>query len=127
MTTFDTPEPISVDVEFGVGDLRIEAGDRTETTVEVRPSDPALKADVTAAEQSRVEFANGRCRSRGPAAGGNGCPAGAADRSTSRSVCPRARACASRRELGRCTAAAGSASVCARSVPARSGSMRQAR
>jgi hypothetical protein len=59
MTNFDTPEPISADVEFGVGDLRIEATDRTETTVEVRPSDPAKQADVTAAEQSRVEFANG--------------------------------------------------------------------
>jgi hypothetical protein len=59
MATFDTQEPISVDVEFGVGDLRIEASDRTETTVEVRPSDPANKADVTAAEQTRVEYANG--------------------------------------------------------------------
>ena len=66
MTTFDTSEPISVDVEFGVGDLRIEAGDRTETTIEVRPSDPALKADVTAAEQSRVEFANGHLQVKGP-------------------------------------------------------------
>jgi hypothetical protein len=66
MTTFNTPEPISVDVELGVGDLRIEAGDRTETTVEVRPSDPALKADVTAAEQSRVEFANGHLLVKGP-------------------------------------------------------------
>jgi hypothetical protein len=59
MATFDTPEPISVDVEFGVGDLRIEASDRTETTVEVRPSDPAKQADVTVAEQTRVECANG--------------------------------------------------------------------
>ena len=40
MPTFDTPEPISVTVEFGVGDLRIVASDRTDTMVEVRPSDP---------------------------------------------------------------------------------------
>jgi DUF4097 and DUF4098 domain-containing protein YvlB len=38
MPTFDTPEPISVTVEFGVGDLRIVASDRTDTMVEVRPS-----------------------------------------------------------------------------------------
>jgi Putative adhesin len=60
MPTFDTPEPISVTVEFGVGDLRIVASDRTDTMVEVRPSDPAKKADVTAAEQTRVEYTGGR-------------------------------------------------------------------
>jgi hypothetical protein len=54
MPTFDTPQPISVTVELGVGDLRIVASDRTDTMVEVRPSDPAKKADVTAAEQTRV-------------------------------------------------------------------------
>jgi Putative adhesin len=59
MQTFDTPEPISLDVEIGVGDIRIDARDRTDTTVEVRPSDPAKKGDVAAAEQTRVEYANG--------------------------------------------------------------------
>ena len=38
MPTFDTPNPISVEVELGVGDIRIEASDRTETVVEVRPA-----------------------------------------------------------------------------------------
>jgi hypothetical protein len=66
MPTFDTPEPISVTVEFGVGDLRIAASDRTDTMVEVRPSDPAKKADVTAAEQTRVEYAGGRLLIRAP-------------------------------------------------------------
>lgn len=66
MATFDTPEPIYVDVEVGVGNLRIEASDRTETTVEVRPSDPARKADVTAAEQTRVEYANGHLLVKAP-------------------------------------------------------------
>jgi hypothetical protein len=59
MPTFDTPEPISVTVELGVGDLRIVASDRTDTTVQVRPSDAAKQADVTAAEQTRVEYAGG--------------------------------------------------------------------
>jgi hypothetical protein len=66
MPTFDTPEPISVDVELGVGDLRIEASDRTETTVEVRPSDPTKEADVMAAEQTRVECANGHLLVKAP-------------------------------------------------------------
>ena len=66
MPTFDTPDPISVTVEFGVGDLRIVASDRTDTMVEVRPSDPAKKADVTAAEQTRVEYAGGRLLIKAP-------------------------------------------------------------
>ena len=66
MRTFDTPEPISVSVELGVGDIRIDASDRTDTTVEVRPGDPAKRADVTAAQNTRVEFANGRLVVIGP-------------------------------------------------------------
>lgn len=59
MPTFDTPEPISVSLEVGVGDIRIDATDRADTIVEVRPSDPTKKADVAAAEQTRVEYLNG--------------------------------------------------------------------
>ncbi len=59
MPTFDTPEPISVTVDLGVGDIRIVASDRADTVVEVEPSDPAKPSDVTAAEQTRVEYANG--------------------------------------------------------------------
>jgi len=66
MTTFDTPDPIAVDLEVGVGDVRIEASDRADTTVEVRPSDPAKPADVSAAEQTRVEYANGHLTVKGP-------------------------------------------------------------
>jgi hypothetical protein len=60
MPSFETPDPISVTVELGVGDIQIEAGDRTDTIVHVRPSDPSKQGDVIAAEQTRVEFANGR-------------------------------------------------------------------
>jgi hypothetical protein len=35
------------------------ASDRTDTVVEVRPSDRTKRADVIAAERSRVEYANG--------------------------------------------------------------------
>ena len=40
MPTFDTPEPIAVTLDVGVGDIRVVAGDRTDTIVDVRPSDP---------------------------------------------------------------------------------------
>jgi hypothetical protein len=66
MPTFDTAEPISVTAEFGVGDLRVAAADRTDTIVEVRPSDPTRKADVAAAEQTRVDYANGALEVRAP-------------------------------------------------------------
>ena len=66
MPTFDTPEPISVTLEVGVGDIRIVASDRTDTIVDVRPSDPANRSDVTAAEQTRVEYANGRLLVKAP-------------------------------------------------------------
>jgi DUF4097 and DUF4098 domain-containing protein YvlB len=66
MTTFETPEPILVTVELAVGDIRIEASDRTDTVVEVRPSDSSKKADVAAARQTRVEYANGRLLVKAP-------------------------------------------------------------
>jgi Putative adhesin len=66
MRTFESPEPISVDVELGVGDIHIEAADRTDTSVEVRPRDPSKKSDVAAAEQTRVEYANGHLLVKAP-------------------------------------------------------------
>ncbi len=66
MPTFDTSEPISVTLEVGVGDIQVVASDRTDTVVDVRPSDPAKRSDVTAAEQTRVEYASGRLLVQGP-------------------------------------------------------------
>jgi DUF4097 and DUF4098 domain-containing protein YvlB len=60
MPTFDTPEPITATVDIGGGHLRIVAGDRTDTVVEVVPTNSAEDADVRAAEQSRVDYANGQ-------------------------------------------------------------------
>jgi DUF4097 and DUF4098 domain-containing protein YvlB len=60
MPSFDTPRPITATVELGVGDLRIVAAERTDTVVEVRPSDPGSDADVRAADQTRVEYGDGR-------------------------------------------------------------------
>lgn len=59
MPKFETPEPISVVLELGVANVRIAASDRTDTIVEVRPSDEADESDVKAARQIRVEYANG--------------------------------------------------------------------
>jgi putative adhesin len=66
MPTFDTPRPILVDLELGVGEVRIIAGNVTDTTVEVRPTDPSKTSDVTAAEQTRVEYSDGRLVIRAP-------------------------------------------------------------
>ena len=66
MTIFHTPEPISVSLEFGIGDLRLVASESTETVVEVRPSDPNKEGDVNAANQTRVEYASGSLLVRGP-------------------------------------------------------------
>jgi putative adhesin len=64
--TFDTPEPITVTLELGVADIRIVAGDRTDTVVEVRPANPEKESDVTAAEATRVEYAAGRLLIKAP-------------------------------------------------------------
>lgn len=66
MPAFDTPEPISVDIQMYVGRVRIHAGDRADTVVEVRPSDPSTEASVKAAEQTIVEFSGGRLLVKGP-------------------------------------------------------------
>jgi DUF4097 and DUF4098 domain-containing protein YvlB len=68
MPEFSTPEPISVTVELGVGDVRIAASDRTDTVVEVRPTNDADESDVQAAKQVRVDYTGGVLRVSGPRA-----------------------------------------------------------
>jgi DUF4097 and DUF4098 domain-containing protein YvlB len=69
MPNYETPEPISVTLELGVvGDVRIAASDRSDTVVEVRPSDEADESDVKAAQQVRVDYSNGTLRVTGPKA-----------------------------------------------------------
>src|SRR4051794_2826433 len=69
MPTFTTPEPILVSVELAAGDTRISAGDRADTVVEVAPRDASRKADVRAAESTRVEFDDGTLVVRSPGRG----------------------------------------------------------
>jgi DUF4097 and DUF4098 domain-containing protein YvlB len=66
MPKFDTPEPISASIEPGVGSVTVVAGERTDTVVEVRPSDPGDESDRDAAERTTVEFAAGTLTVRGP-------------------------------------------------------------
>jgi len=66
MSHFETPQPISVVLELRVADVRVAAGERADTVVEVRPSDSSKRDDVTAAEQTRVEYADGRLLVKGP-------------------------------------------------------------
>jgi hypothetical protein len=66
MPRYETPEPISVTIEFGVGNVRIAAGDRTDTVVEVRASDEADESDVKAAQQIRTDYTNGALQVTGP-------------------------------------------------------------
>jgi len=60
MPVFETPESISVRLDLGVADVRIVASDRVDTVVEVRPSHQSRGSDIKAAEQTRVEYSNGR-------------------------------------------------------------------
>jgi DUF4097 and DUF4098 domain-containing protein YvlB len=66
MPTFDTPEPITASIDVAVGDVRIVASDRTDTTVAVEPSDAADAEDRQVAEQTRVSYANGQLVVKGP-------------------------------------------------------------
>ncbi|MEW2142145.1 DUF4097 family beta strand repeat-containing protein [Micromonospora vinacea] len=62
MQTFDTPAPISAVLDIPAGRIQLIAADRTDTTVEVLPADPAKSSDTRAAEQTTVTYADGVLR-----------------------------------------------------------------
>jgi hypothetical protein len=66
MPTFDTPEPISATIDLSVGAVRINAGDRVTTVVEVHPSDASNEEDVKVAGLTRVEYENERLLVKAP-------------------------------------------------------------
>jgi hypothetical protein len=66
MPTFETPEPITADVDVVHGDVRVTASDARHAVVTVEPSDDANGEDRKAAEQTRVEYASGRLVVRTP-------------------------------------------------------------
>lgn len=59
LSTFNTPSAVAIALDLYVADVRFAVSERTDTIVEVRPSDPNKSADVKAAESTRVEYDDG--------------------------------------------------------------------
>ncbi|MER5866193.1 DUF4097 family beta strand repeat-containing protein [Kitasatospora sp. NPDC002040] len=68
MQKFDTTAPIAVVLDIPAGQIRFVAADRTDTTVEVLPTDASKSRDVKAAEQTEVVYADGVLRIEAPEA-----------------------------------------------------------
>ncbi|MEU1514048.1 DUF4097 family beta strand repeat-containing protein [Streptomyces sp. NPDC005811] len=68
MQKFDTPAPVSAILDIPSGRIQFIAADRADTTVEVRPADPAKSRDVKAAEEIEVAYADGVLWVEAPAA-----------------------------------------------------------
>lgn len=66
MPKFETPEPITANIEPGIGHVTVIAGDRGDTVVEIRPTDPVNGSDADAAERTIVDFAGNMLTIRGP-------------------------------------------------------------
>jgi hypothetical protein len=57
MQKFDTPAPVTTVIDLPAGRVQVIAADRADTTVEIRPADPARNRDTKAAE--RIEVTHG--------------------------------------------------------------------
>jgi DUF4097 and DUF4098 domain-containing protein YvlB len=68
MQNFATTAPIAAILEIPAGRVEFIAADRTDTTVELRPSDPSKNRDVKMASQTTVDYADGVLRIRTPKA-----------------------------------------------------------
>jgi hypothetical protein len=68
MQKFDTTAPIAAHLDVSAGRIYLIAADRADTTVEVRPANPAKGRDVQAAEQTTVAYTDGvlRIHTAGP-------------------------------------------------------------
>ncbi|WP_370416026.1 DUF4097 domain-containing protein [Streptomyces fradiae] len=66
MPTYETPEPITAILEFDISHVRLAASKRTDTVVEVVPSNPSDDNDNRAAQQTKVTYANGTLTLKGP-------------------------------------------------------------
>ncbi|MFF7994997.1 DUF4097 family beta strand repeat-containing protein [Kitasatospora xanthocidica] len=70
MHTFATPAAITAVLDIPAGRVQLIAGDRADTTVEIRPADPAKNRDVRSAEQITVDHGEGLLRIRTTESGG---------------------------------------------------------
>ena len=66
MPTFATSEPISATVDIVGGHIRIVAGDRTDTVVEVQARDDCNGLDAKTASQTRVDLIDGKLTVKSP-------------------------------------------------------------
>lgn len=66
MQTFATPAPITAVLDIAAGSVRLVAGDRADTTVEVGPADAGRNRDVKAAGETTVSYADGVLRIHTP-------------------------------------------------------------
>jgi DUF4097 and DUF4098 domain-containing protein YvlB len=66
MPIFETPDPISATIQLVAGDVRIRAGERAATSVDVVPSDASSEEDRKVAELTRVEYGDGRLLVKAP-------------------------------------------------------------
>jgi DUF4097 and DUF4098 domain-containing protein YvlB len=62
MQKFDTPAPISAVLDIPAGRVQFIAADRADTAVEVLPANASKGRDVKAAEQTKIEYADGVLR-----------------------------------------------------------------
>lgn len=67
MQKFDTPAPISAVLDIPAGRVQFIAADRADTAVEVLPANASKDRDVKAAEQTKVDYADGVLRIETPA------------------------------------------------------------
>ncbi len=79
MQHFATTAPIATVLDIPAGRVRFVAAEPGETTVDVRPADPAKSRDVKAAEQVEVGFADGVLHIEGAAGNQYFGPSGALD------------------------------------------------
>jgi DUF4097 and DUF4098 domain-containing protein YvlB len=66
MQKYDTSTPITAVLDIPAGRVQLIAADRTDTTVEVLPADPARSRDVRTAEATTVTCADGVLRIHTP-------------------------------------------------------------
>ena len=87
MPQFESPDPISITIDV-LGNTHVTASDRTDTVITVGPMNPSKSSDVRAAEQTAVDYSDGRLSVKSPRGWG---PFSGARRWSSPSRCQPAR------------------------------------
>jgi len=67
MQQFATPAPVTAILAIPAGHIQVTAADRDDTTVEIRPADPARGRDVKLAAQVTAAYSDGVLRVTAPA------------------------------------------------------------